>query len=202
MYLSVFSHRFSFLCRVRQSYDLNWTRPIPTPHELHGTKQWKGVSILSAKFETYLQQLAKVPMSKDDVMDMTSNELDIRISPNPFKVFIYTIEQLEDTNTTRLLQFENDIQSYLNLQSSLKHFASKPKENVNRASYPEFIDICDGEYKSLRDTLIEQGASSSLWIREKFIKSKDVVVSDEQYFDSVLRSWSVDPCDDDVKESR
>lgn len=101
-----FSHRFSFLCRVRQSYDLNWTSPIPTPHELHGTKQWKGVSILSAKFETYLQQLAKVPMSKDDVMDMTSNELDIRISPNPFKVFIYTIEQLEDTNTSRLLQFE------------------------------------------------------------------------------------------------
>ena len=130
MYLSVFSHRFSSLCRVRQSYDLNWTRPIPTPHELHGTKQWKGVSILSAKFETYLQQLAKVPMSKDDVMDMTSNELDIRISPNPFKVFIYTIEQLEDTNTTRLLQFENDIQAYLNLQSPLKHYASKPKENV------------------------------------------------------------------------
>ena len=49
--------------------------------------------------------------------------------------------------------------------------------------------------KSLRDTLIEQGTSSSLWIREKFIHSKDVVVSDEQYFDSVLRSWSVDPCD-------
>ena len=40
-----------------------------------------------------------------------------------------------------------------------------------------------GEYKSLRDTLIEQGTSSSLWIREKFIKSKDVVVSDEQYLD-------------------
>ena len=78
-------------------------------------------------------------MLKDDVMDM--NELDVRISPNPFKVFIYTIEQLEDTNTSRLLQFENDIQSYLNLQSPLKHFASKPKENVNRASYPEFIDM-------------------------------------------------------------
>ena len=43
-------------------------------------------------------------MLKDDVMDM--NELDVRISPNPFKVFIYTIEQLEDTNTSRLLQFE------------------------------------------------------------------------------------------------
>ena len=77
-------------------------------------------------------------MLKDDVMDM--NELDVRISPNPFKVFIYTIEQLEDTNTSRLLQFEI-IQAYLNLQSPLKHFASKPKENVNRASYPEFIDM-------------------------------------------------------------
>ena len=126
-------------------------------------------------------------MSKDDVMDMTSNELDIRISPNPFKVFIYTIEQLEDTNTSRLLQFENDIQSYLNLQSPLKHFASKPKENVNRASYPEFIDICDGVYKSLREIhlLSRVRHLPSLWIREKFIHSKDVVVSDEQYFDSV-----------------
>lgn len=31
--------------RVRQSYEQNWTSPIPSPHDLHGTKQWKGGGI-------------------------------------------------------------------------------------------------------------------------------------------------------------
>lgn len=137
-------------------------------------------------------------MTKTEVLDMLSNELDsyeLRLSPNPLKVFIYTIEQLEDTNTKRL-QFEKDIQSFLNLQH-LKHFASETKENVNDSSYPESINICDSEYKRIRRKLIRQGTKSSEWIREKFIKSKDVTVSHVSYFESMLKTWSEDPCDMD-----
>ena len=187
--------------RVRQSYEQNWTSSsIPSPHDLHGTRQWKGVSTTAAKFDIQLKQLAKVPMTKNEVLDMLSNELDsyeLRISTNPLKVFIYTIEQLEDTNTKRRLQFEKDIQSFLNLQHSLKNFASETKENVNDSSYPESIDMCDSEYKRIRKKLIRQGTKSSLWIRDKFIKSKDVTVSDASYFESMLKTWSEDPCDFD-----
>ena len=188
--------------RVRQSYEQNWTSTIPSPHDLHGITQWRGVSITAAKFDIQLKQLAKVSMSKNEVLDMLSNELDsyeLRLSPNPLKVFIYTIEQLEDTNTKRRLQFEKDIQSFLNLQHPLKHFASETKENVNDSSYPESINICDSEYKRIRRKLIRQGIKSSEWIREKFIKSKDVTVSDVSYFESMLKTWSEDPCDLDER---
>lgn len=188
--------------RVRQSYEQNWTSSsIPSPHDLqHGSTQWRGVSTTAAKFDIQLKQLAKVSMTKNEVLDMLSNELDsyeLRLSPNPLKVFIYTIEQLEDTNTQRRLQFEKDIQSFLNLQHPLKHFASETKENVNNSSYPESINICDSEYKRIRKKLIRQGTKSSEWIREKFIKSKDVTVSDVSYFESMLKTWSEDPCDTD-----
>ena len=195
--------------RVRQSYEQNWASSIPSPHDLqHGTRQWKGVSTTAAKFDVQLKQLAKVPMTKNEVLDMLSNELDsyeLRLSPNPLKVFIYTIEQLEDINTKRRLQFEKDIQTFLNLQHPLKHFASATKENVNDSSYPESINICDSEYKRIRKKLIRQGTKSSEWIREKFIKSKDVTVSDVSYFESMLKTWSEDPCDfdgrrDSIKE--
>lgn len=141
-------------------------------------------------------------MAKNEVLDMLSNEVDsyeLRISPNPLQIFIYTIEQLEDTNTKRRLQFENDIQTFLNLQYPLKHFASETKENVNDANYPETINICDSEYKRIRRKLIRQGTKSSEWIREKFIKSKDVIVSDVSYFESMLKTWSEDPCDMDER---
>jgi len=186
--------------RVRQSYEQNWTSSIPSPHDLHGKTQWRGISTTAAKFDIQLKQLAKVSMTKNEVLDMLSNELDsyeLRISTNPLKVFIYTIEQLEDTNTKRRLQFEKDIQSFLNLQDPLNHFASETKENVNDSSYPESINICDSEYKRIRKKLIRQGTKSSEWIREKFIKSKDVTVSDVSYFESMLKTWSEDPCDFD-----
>ena len=186
--------------RVRQSYEQNWTSSIPSPHDLHGSRQWRGISTTAAKFDVQLKQLAKVPMTKNEVLDMLSNELDsyeLRLSPNPLKVFIYTIEQLEDTNTKRRLQFEKDIQTFLNLQHPLKHFASETKENVNDSSYPESINICDSEYKRIRRKLVRQGIKSSEWIREKFIKSKDVTVSDVSYFESMLKTWSEDPCDMD-----
>jgi len=186
--------------RVRQSYEQNWTSSIPSPHDLHGTTQWRGISTTAAKFDIQLKQLAKVSMTKNEVLDMLSNELDsyeLRLSPNPLKVFIYTIEQLEDTDTQRRLQFEKDIQSFLNLQHPLKHFASETKENVNDSSYPESINICDSEYRRIRKKLIRQGTKSSEWIREKFIKSKDVTVSDVSYFESMLKTWSEDPCDFD-----
>jgi len=190
--------------RVRQSYEQNWTSSIPSPHDLHGKTQWRGISTTAAKFDIQLKQLAKVPMTKNEVLDMLSNELDsyeLRLSPNPLKVFIYTIEQLEDTNTQRRLQFEKDIQTFLNLQHPLKHFASETKENVNDSSYPESIDICESEYKRIRRKLIRQGIKSSEWIREKFIKSKDVTVSDASYFESMLKTWSEDPCGMDERSS-
>lgn len=192
---------FVVFARVRQSYDLNWTQPIPSPLDLNnGTKHWKGVSTTAAHFDHYLKQLAKVPMTKNETIEMLSSQMDsfeMRISPTPFKVFIYTIEQLDDNNTHSQLQFEKDIQQFLNLKIPLKHFASLKKENVNDGAYhyPEYINICESQYKSIRNTLIEHGEKSSLWIRNNFIKSSDVVVSDVTFFDSAVRTWSKDPCD-------
>lgn len=210
--------------RVRQHYELNWTKNksirIPSPQSLaNGTiKQWRGVSTTMARFDISLKQLTKVSLSSDEMMDMISNmndvmdSVDVRISPTPFKVFLYTIEQLEADNddnanadgssnsnntTRRHLQFQKDLQSYLQLQSPIQLFTTQAiKENVNDniTLYNEYMDICHDQYTSLREVLVEKGRIASEWIREKFVKSNDVIVSDGEYFNEMLSRWSLDPC--------
>lgn len=118
----------------------------------------------------------------------------MRVSRNPFKVLIYTIEQLEDRNVTRRTQFERDMQRFLGLKAPLKSFASETKSNVNSARHPEYIDICEQRYKGIRDVLTGHGKNASAWIRKKFLSSKDVVVSNREFFEATLRAWGEDPC--------
>ena len=130
--------------------------------------------------------------------DMMANEnyWQKDIQPNPFKVFIYTSDQLHDNNETRQMQFQRDLQHFLRLKTPLTNFDQIPKSNVQKSSrYKEHINnICDAEFADLRNQLLKQGEKSSQWIRSKFIMSKDVVVSDKDFFSSVLSGWDKDPC--------
>ena len=115
--------------------------------------------------------------------------------PNPYKVFIYTVEQLNDKNKTRQVQFQTDLQHHLGLETPFLDFDEVPKANVGDSTpYKEHIDICDSQYAAIRDELVQQGRKSRDWIVNKFIKSSDVVVSDKDYFSSALKEWGEDPC--------
>jgi len=173
-------------------------RSIPKPRELlKSTKHWKDVSTASARFDAYLKQLAKVPLDENERKTMFDERLwPKRIIPNPYKVFIYTVEQLHDENETRQVQFQTDLQHHLGLSSPFRDFNKASKANAahNTVQYKEQIDICDPQYARIRKKLIQQGRITSEWIINRFIESDDVVVSDKDYFISTLRTWGNDPC--------
>ena len=157
-----------------------------------------GCSVAFARYDAFLKQLAKVPLTMADTFDMIkSSKIDYwgkQVTPNPYKVFLYTSEQLSDSNTTRQEHFRVDLQDFLELDAPFGNFADVPKVNSNSEKYPEYIDICDPEYDNMRTTLIKMGTRSSEWILETFVKSKDVIVSNEAFFEASLRTWSIDPC--------
>ncbi len=210
-YLISSHHRVLFYQnRVMLHHRDKSTSTIPSPHKLTNHQNlWHGVSTTAAQFDKYLQQLGKTSLNQNELSDLlhtlsssttTSDNDNVRINHNPLKVFIYTIEQLEDTNTTRRTNFEVDLQHFLKLTSPFVEFTSQAKSNVNKVSYPEYIDICQSEFDTLRNSLVREGKKSSEWIVNRFILSEDVVVSNVEYFREKLRLWGEDPCNSVVRE--
>ena len=170
--------------------DLNET--IPRLNELlDTTKQWRDVSLSHARYEDALKRLNEVRFNKRDIKEIR----DRHVSPH-YKLFIYTTDQLHDTNETRRVQFQTDLEHHLRLQTPLLDFTKVRKTNAQDSSqYKEHIDICDNEYRSIRNKLVNQGRITGDWIRNTFLESSEnIIVSDKEYFSSLLREWGVDPC--------
>jgi hypothetical protein len=176
---------------------------VPPVHHLHTNQtDWIGLSTGSARFDLYLKQLGKVPLSNyelqnitriqkvNGVMDSTAHH-----EQHPMKVFFYTMEQIKDNNTQRILHFQHTLQQFLDLDTPLQDLASEEKVNVNNFNHSQMINICDEKYRDVRNTLVWQGKHASEWIRNKFMKSKDVVVSDAEFMNEVLERWGDDPCE-------
>jgi hypothetical protein len=170
--------------------------PIPSPFGLNNTHHWRECSTAYGKFEIFLKQLAKVSMTSDELYAMLESDKlwQKQISVNPYKVFIYTSDQLSDKNESRQSIFRHDLKEFLRLESPLVDFSSVPKVNANTETHPEYIDICEPKYANIRKTLLASGRKSSDWILNKFINSGDVVVSNLDYFKAELRTWGTDPC--------
>mmetsp|Transcript_16731 Transcript_16731/g.34945 ORF Transcript_16731/g.34945 Transcript_16731/m.34945 type:complete len:378 (-) Transcript_16731:266-1399(-) len=172
---------------------------IPDPNKiLFKNIQWKEVSLSYARFDMFLKQLAKVPLDDNELKEMVlSDKLwPKRISPNNFKIFLYTTEQLlgDGSNSTRQFRFQEDLQHFLRLESPFPDIRGVHRSNENNATHPEYMDICSEKFDRLRRVLLRQGRISSRWILKKFIKSDDVVVSDVDHFRELLKTWGTDPC--------
>ena len=117
-----------------------------------------------------------------------------RFSVNPYKVFIYTSEQLNDSNETRQSIFREDLKAFLRLDTPLIDFNSVSRVNANNQTHPEYIDICEPKFDIIRTKLLASGRKSRDWILNRFLKSKDVTVSNLEYFRANLHAWGTDPC--------
>ena len=195
--------------RLWEHYHYNMTdmEIIPHPSELtNGGKHWRIVSTVLARYEEYLQQLDKVPLSSSEMIDMSNNAHTFwsrRLVPNPYKIFIYIDEQLKDENTNRRIQFQKDLQTFLGLRRPIIDFGSimananterqRQQQTTTTLSY-EYIDICEVQYASIRNELLQQATKTRHWIRDKFIISEYVTISGRELFLSSLESWSDDPC--------
>jgi hypothetical protein len=178
--------------RVTEHYDLGAEEWIPPIEYLLGDSTgWKGVHAGNARFELSLMQLGKTDINPQD-------------QPSQFKIFMYSIEQLDDPNEERAAGFRQDMQDFLGLQKPLDSFS---RENVNHfkgeKAHDETIDICDERYKELRFHMAARGKQTQLWIRDEFLKSPDVFVGDEARFLELIQTWGGDPCEDkNTEESK
>ncbi|KAL7533395.1 hypothetical protein ACHAWF_004477 [Thalassiosira exigua] len=184
--------------RVLEHYEYGRNETIPTPFELsNGTKQWRDVSTAYVKYDVFMRQLAKVPINMTEMRGMLDDRLyQKQISPNPFKVFVFAMDQLNDKNDSRRTKFQTDLQEFLGLETPLTDLTQVPKANSagGRARHPKQMDVCDRRYDGIRKQLLASGRRTSSWIRDKFVQSPDVVVSDEEYFSAILETWGKDPC--------
>ena len=57
------------------------------------------------------------------------------------------------------------------------------------------IDICDSQYKRLRQVLLEEAKKSKQWIIDYFLKNDEVSVSSRDYFEETMHRWTQDPCE-------
>ena len=141
-------------------------------------ESWKLVSTKHTRFEETLKNLGKT--------NTTEN-----LPSTPFKVFLYTIEQMHDSSEDRRLAFRNALGSFLGLEKSIP---ALPNSNHQSKSYDETIDICDSKYDEVRRVLVKNGKETQRWILEDFIHSPDVTVANKGHFHELLESFGIDPC--------
>ena len=163
--------------------------PVPPAETLIGSKEWVRVSTQTARFETVLKSLGKTN--------------DKNVKATPFKVMLYTLEQMEDEDENRAANLRKTLGSFLELEHMIEPLAAA---NVNphqgKRGFEETIDICDKRYDNLRSILVENGKETQRWIREEFLKSPDVTVANAGHFDELLKKWALDPCTDLTEDER
>lgn len=181
--------------RITEIYDNNFpVDTIPPVESLIGSSEWLGVSTDSARFELYLMQLGKTEMSLEEFEEMAGRP-HLAVKPNRFKVFLYTLSQMEDEAVERKKTFRDQMQAFLGLEKPLSEVRQENKNNfVGEFAHKETINICDSKHDSLRALLVKQGMETQRWIREEFIHSHDVVVANKEHFLEMLDTWGRDPC--------
>ena len=174
----------------------------PEPESLTGSNTWNGLALELLRFEISLMQFGKVELTAKELLMLGEHEK--RVFPSKFKVFLYDINQLDDENKERSEQFRSDLQHFLGMQNKIED--DIPRENANlsgigtSSTYPETINICDAKYANLRKELMRNAKVSQNWIKQKFMNSADVNVSDKEHFLDLLKTWEVDPCENRTSE--
>ena len=170
-------------------------------------RNWYNVCTYRANFHFFLSTFGKTNIL-DDPNELqyinsksTKKKNSIDIVPTKRRIFLYEINQLNDPDPTRELQFRYDLQQYLRLQKPIDPFIRvKPGKNITDPHHVQLvennkIDICTEQYDDLRSILMPQAINASKWIRQYFINAKDVYVSSSEYFaTNLMKSWELDPC--------
>jgi hypothetical protein len=182
--------------RITEIKERGLDEPIPLLDEvLESGMPWKGVSMQSTRFELFLIQMGKTTVTPEQMKDLVGQNYDLAIFPTNFTVFLYTVDQLEDSDEERSKNLRKEMQDYLGLSAPIEAFGHENKNHaVGASSHTELIAICDDKFAPVRAKLVEQGAKTAEWLRDHFILSEDVVVANHAHFVQTLQSWGTDPC--------
>ncbi|KAL7544491.1 hypothetical protein ACHAWF_007879 [Thalassiosira exigua] len=175
---------------------------VPWKTMLHTSKLTKGcppgsqgVCAWRANFHDFLARLGKTPLSSPSELKLLSLRLDpVRSSVGP--VFLFDLSQLSEP------KFRQDLRDFLGLSTDIPPFprvdTSGRFDHISRykrQATANKIDICDPEHAAIRSALMKKANASSVWIRDYFLSSSDVFVSNRRYLEAVLKSWTRDPCE-------
>lgn len=144
-------------------------------------ESWSGVSVESARFEETLKHLVRNPNSNGPLTQ--------------FKVFLYAIEQIRDSNNDRKAAFRKELASFLGLKQPIPPL---PHSNQQTKRFNETIDICHDKYDKIRQILVKNGKRTQQWIREEFLCSPTVSVANEEHFLELLETFGRDPCRESI----
>lgn len=188
--------------RVLESHTRPATRhgatEIPTLHHLwetHGLV-WRDLSRDSARYDLYLAQLGKTSLNATQLAMFLDKDM-LAIMPNHFEIFLYTMDQIDDSDQSRKQKFEDSLLTFMDIDPRLSpiELGHKNKNHFTGSSgYPETINICATSFADIRASLLEQGKEASRWILDDFVHSPDVSVTNMDHFRESLNSWSEDPC--------
>ena len=172
-----------------------WKKMLPTAKLTRGCPPGsQGVCAWRASFHDFLARLGKTPGSKSE-LKLLSLGLDPLQSKEVGPVFIYDLSQLSQRS------FREDLREFLGLSNDIPPFPLVDTSGrfdhiaaVKTQTDKEKIDICGAEHDAIRSALLIKAQSASKWIRDYFLKSPEVHVSNRKYFEATLRSWMKDPC--------
>lgn len=94
-------------------------------------------------------------------------------------------------------QFIRDLSNFLGMEKPLPPFPPHTREFKYEVEErrQDFIDICDDKFIPVRAELIKGGKATSEWLRDFFLKSDEVIVSQRHIFLELISKWSIDPCE-------
>ena len=183
------------------------SRKMPSPWDSVGCSKayTQGPCTDRAEFHRYLARFAKTAMDTAEelealrhygcadtvpkVNNCALSDKDGVLKPlAPFggKIFLIELSQIR----ARKDELRRDLSDYLGLDLP----DMSPLSNKGYA-FDEAIDICEGQFKDIRDVLLVHAKRSSRWILDYFLQSPDVSVSSREYFVETLENWGKDPCD-------
>mmetsp|Transcript_10795 Transcript_10795/g.22090 ORF Transcript_10795/g.22090 Transcript_10795/m.22090 type:complete len:526 (+) Transcript_10795:35-1612(+) len=182
---------------------------VPWKKMLHTSKLTKGciggsqgVCAWRANFHDFLSRLGKTPMTTSSERELLVLGLDPVLTPvGP--VFLYELSQLteSDDGGIRSEQFRKDLGNFLELSTEIPPFPKLDTSGrfdsvpgIKRLTDESKIHICDTEHDDIREVLMEKAKMSSVWIREYFLHSDEVVISSRNHFIDIIERWMYDPC--------
>lgn len=170
---------------------------IPTLFKIiESGEPWRGVSLEATRFELFLMQLGKTRISSEQKIELFDHQLATK--PTFHKVFLYSVDQLEDTHEERSSVFRRSMADFLGLKKTVEPFKHENKNwLIGKHGFKESINICDAEFQEIRNGLVLQGKATAEWIRDRFLESNDVTVANKDHFIETLEQWGTDPCTED-----
>ena len=149
-----------------------------------------------ARFHVKLAALGTTSLDEEEKKYLPDE--DIYLSTySPPEVFVYDVDQMQANDTSI---FRKSLQNFLELENPLPeppHIIPdlKRKGKLLKLVTKIKIDICDDQYKAVRDVLLDHAIKAQEWIRRYFIESKYVTVPNRVHFEHLLEKWKFDPCD-------